>query len=70
MLALEFGEPMEPIEPIDVIAFPCLLPALARGDTMAELWSEAPGCPVLSNPSTLGAFRNFSFETAALLMFL
>ena len=70
MFVLEFGEPMEPIEPIDVIPLPCLLPALARGDTMVEPWSEMPGCPVLSNPSPLGAFRNFSFETAALLMFL
>ena len=70
MLVLEFGEPMEPIEPIDVIGFPCLLPAFARGDTIVEPWSEAPGWPGPSGPSALGAFRYFSFETAALLMFL
>jgi hypothetical protein len=60
---------MEPIEPIEVIPLAYLL-VFPLGDIIVEPWIEATVCPMLSGPSALGAFRNFSFETAALLMFL
>ena len=61
---------MDPIDPIEVIPLLVCLIVFPRGETIVEPWSEATGCPMPSGPSALGAFRYFSFETAALLMFL